>query len=54
MRYEVAADGSLRNGAVFLSAEGEKANGGPDGVNLFERDKAHGVTAAGRELRRQV
>jgi len=34
MRYDVAADGSVSNGRVFLSAVGEKAKGGPDGLKM--------------------
>jgi sugar lactone lactonase YvrE len=42
--YEVAADGSLRNGSVFLSAEGEKAKGGPDGLKM---DRAGNLYSSG-------
>jgi gluconolactonase len=44
MRYEVAADGSLHNSSVFLSAVGEKAKGGPDGLKM---DRAGNLYSSG-------
>jgi len=44
MRYDVAADGSISNGSVFLSAVGEKAKGGPDGLKM---DRAGNLYSSG-------
>ena len=44
MRYDVAADGSISNGSVFLSAAGEKAKGGPDGLKM---DRAGNLYSSG-------
>jgi gluconolactonase len=34
MRYEVAADGSVKNGQLFFDATAEKGSGNPDGMKL--------------------
>jgi sugar lactone lactonase YvrE len=47
MRYEVAADGSLYNGSVFLSAVGEKAKGGPDGLKMDRAGNLYSLALVG-------
>lgn len=47
MRYDVAADGSLHNGSVFLSAKGDKAPGGPDGVKVDREGNLYGAAPGG-------
>ncbi len=47
MRYKVADDGSVNNGAVFLSAAGEKAPGGPDGIKVDMAGNLYGSGPGG-------
>ena len=47
MRYNVADDGSLNNGALFLSAAGEKAPGQPDGVKVDRSGNLYGSGPGG-------
>jgi gluconolactonase len=47
MRYDVAADGSLKNGRVFFDATSEKDNGNPDGMKLDAQENIYGAGPGG-------
>jgi len=47
MRYDVAADGSVSNGSVFLDAKGEKGPGGPDGFKVDKEGNLYGAGSGG-------
>jgi gluconolactonase len=47
MRYDVAADGSLKNGQVFFDATSETAAGNPDGMKLDAQGNIYGAGPGG-------
>jgi gluconolactonase len=47
MRYDVAADGLLSNGRVFLDVSGEKDAGVPDGMKVDERGNLYATGPGG-------
>ncbi len=47
MRYSVATDGSVSNGAVFLDANGGKGPGGPDGIKVDKEGNLYGAAPGG-------
>ncbi len=47
MRYEVTADGSVRNGRVFYDVTAEKADGLPDGMKVDSAGNVYGSGPGG-------
>jgi gluconolactonase len=47
MRYDVAADGTVSNGRVFVDVTAEKENGVPDGMKVDERGNVYGTAPGG-------
>jgi gluconolactonase len=47
MRYAVAADGSVRDGSLFLAAGNDKAPGGPDGIKVDKEGNLYGSGPGG-------
>ena len=47
MRYNVAADGSVSNGAVFCDPSGQSGHGGPDGIKVDEQGNLYGSGPGG-------
>jgi gluconolactonase len=47
MRYNVQADGSVANGAVFYDATKETGIGGPDGIKVDQKGNLYGSGAGG-------
>ena len=47
MRYDVAADGSVKNGQLFFDATAEKDSGNPDGMKLDTQGNIYGAGPGG-------
>jgi gluconolactonase len=47
MRYEVAPDGSVRNGRVFFDASSDQKVGGPDGIKVDMQGNLYGAGPGG-------
>jgi gluconolactonase len=47
MRYDVAADGSVKNGQLFFDATADKGSGNPDGMKLDTQGNIYGAGPGG-------
>jgi gluconolactonase len=47
MRYDVAPDGSVSNGIVFMDSKGGKGLGGPDGIKVDTKGNLYGSGPGG-------
>lgn len=47
MRYDVAPDGSISNGIVFMDSKGGKGLGGPDGIKVDTKGNLYGSGPGG-------
>ena len=47
MRYDVAADGTVKNGRVFADVTAEKADGLPDGMKVDAKGNVYGTGPGG-------
>jgi gluconolactonase len=47
MRYDVAGDGTLKNGRVFADVDAEKEDGGPDGMRIDAQGNIYGTGPGG-------
>jgi gluconolactonase len=47
MRYDVADDGTLKNGRVFADVDAEKEDGGPDGMKVDAQGNVYGTGPGG-------